>query len=232
MGTGGVFLPPEGYFKAVQDVLDRHDILMIADEVITGFGRTGQWFGCGTYGIRPDIVSLAKGITSAYFPMSASVISNRIWDVLSSASKDHGVVMHGFTYSGHPVGGAIAMANLDIMERDALPARAASLGPVLREALTTKIGDHPFVGDIRSVGLMAAIEFVSDRATRDRLPTGAHKIVSKHAMAEGVLTRALPFLPVNSMSPPLTITEAEIDEATTRYARALAKAVPEIEAMA
>ena len=231
MGTGGVFLPPEGYFAAVQDVLDRHDILMIADEVITGFGRTGQWFGCGTYGIRPDIVSLAKGLTSAYFPMSASLISRRIWDVLAGASEEMGPVMHGFTYSGHPVGGAVAMANIDVMEREDLPARAAALGPDLLDALRQKIGDHPFVGDLRGQGLMVAVEFVADRQTRDRLPAGAHKIVAKHALAEGVLTRALPFLPVNSMSPPLTITAAEIEEAATRYARALERATPEIAAM-
>lgn len=231
MGTGGVFTPPEGYFAKVQEVLDRHDILMIADEVITGFGRTGQWFGSGTYGIRPDIVSLAKGITSAYFPMSASIISNRIWDVLAKASPEMGPVMHGFTYSGHPVGSAIALANIDLMEREALPDRAARLGPVLLEALRTKVGDHPFVGDIRGVGLMAAVEFVADKESKKRLPAGAHKIVSAHAMKEGMLTRALPFLPVTAMSPPLTITEAEIDEATTRYARALANATPEIEAM-
>jgi adenosylmethionine-8-amino-7-oxononanoate aminotransferase len=231
MGTGGVFTPPEGYFAKVQEVLDRHDILMIADEVITGFGRTGQWFGSGTYGIRPDIVSLAKGITSAYFPMSASIISNRIWEVLAKASPEMGPVMHGFTYSGHPVGSAIALANIDLMEREGLPDRAARLGPVLLEALRTKVGDHPFVGDIRGVGLMAAVEFVADKESKKRLPAGAHKIVSAHAMKEGMLTRALPFLPVTAMSPPLAITEAEIDEATTRYARALANATPEIEAM-
>ena len=231
MGTGGVFLPPEGYFASVQEVLDRHDILMIADEVITGFGRTGQWFGCGTYGIRPDIVSLAKGLTSAYFPMSASLISGRIWDVLAHASEEMGPVMHGFTYSGHPVGGAVAMANLDVMEREDLPARAAALGPVLLDALRDKVGDHPYVGDVRGQGLMVAVEFVADRDTRDRLPAGAHKIVAKHALAEGVLTRALPFLPVTSMSPALTITADEVDEATNRYARALERATPEIAAM-
>jgi len=97
MGTGGVFLPPEGYFARLQEVLDQHDILLIADEVITGFGRTGQWFGSGTYGLRPDIVSLAKGLTSAYFPMSASIISTRMWEVFADASDDMGAVMHGFT---------------------------------------------------------------------------------------------------------------------------------------
>ena len=131
MGTGGVLLPPEGYFARVQEVLDRHDILFIADEVITGFGRTGQWFATGLYGLKPDIVTLAKGITSAYFPVSASVISKKIWDVLESASPEYGPVMHGFTYSGHPVGGAIGLANLDIMEREGLIENAARVGPYL-----------------------------------------------------------------------------------------------------
>lgn len=233
MGTGGVFVPPEGYFAKVQALLDTHDILLIADEVITGFGRTGQWFGSGTYGLRPDIVSLAKGLTSAYFPMSASLVSNRIWNVLESASPQMGPVMHGFTYSGHPVGSAVAMANLDIMEREDLPARAATLGPVLRDALVNRIGDHPFVGDIRNSGLMAAVEFVAKRDGRVRFPDGAnpHKIVSKHAMKEGVISRALPFLPINSFSPPLTVSEAEIEEAAARYARALEAATPELNAL-
>ncbi len=116
MGTGGVLLPPAGYFERVQQVLERHDILFIVDEVITGFGRTGQWFATGLYELKPDIVTLAKGLTSAYFPLSASVISSRIWEVLERASPEHGPVMHGFTYSGHPVGGAIGLANLEIMD--------------------------------------------------------------------------------------------------------------------
>ena len=233
MGTGGVFIPPADYFEQVQAVLDRHDILLIADEVITGFGRTGQWFGCGTYGIRPDIVSLAKGLTSAYFPMSASIVSNRIWKVLSDASPEMGPVMHGFTYSGHPVGAAIALANLDLIESEGLVARSADLGPVLLQRLKDKIGDHPYVGDIRGQGLMVGVEYVADRATRAPFPPGPapHKIVAKHATAAGVLTRALPFQHVNSFSPPLSVTEAEIDEATDRYAAALKVATPELDAL-
>lgn len=233
MGTGGVFTPPAGYFEGVQAILDRHDILLIADEVITGFGRTGQWFGSGTYGLRPDFVSLAKGLTSAYFPMSASLVSQRVWDVLESASPQMGAVMHGFTYSGHPVGSAIGLANLDVMQREDLPARAAALGPRLLESLCAKVGGHEFIGDVRGVGLMASVEFVADKATRRRFPEAAapHKLVAKHALAEGVLSRALPFLPVNSFSPPLTITEAEIDEATSRYARALDKATPALRSL-
>lgn len=233
MGTGGVFLPPEGYFAKVQEVLDRHDILLIADEVITGFGRTGTWFASGLYGLRPDIVSLAKGLTSAYFPMSASIISERIWSTLEATSGEMGPFMHGFTYSGHPVGSAIALANLDLFEAEGLVENSARLGPYLVEKLRAAVGDHPYVGDVRGVGLMAAVEFVADKETRRLFPAGSapHRIVAKHATAAGVLTRALPFAPVNSFSPPLTITAADIDEAVGRYAKGLAAATPALQAL-
>ncbi|MCW1934878.1 aminotransferase [Pararhodobacter zhoushanensis] len=226
MGTGGVLLPPEGYFARVQQVLDRHDILLIADEVITGFGRTGQWFGCGTYGLRPDIVSLAKGLTSAYFPMSASIISNRMWEVFAGASEERGAIMHGFTYSGHPVGAAVALANLDVIEREGMVENAARLAPVLLESLREATQGNPHVGDVRGVGLMAGVEFAGFRAGGT-----PHKIVAKHAMQHGVLTRGLPYRPVTSFSPPLCVTEAEIVEAGKRYARALAAAMPELDAL-
>lgn len=233
MGTGGVFLPPADYFARVQQVLDAHDILFVVDEVITGFGRTGQWFGTGTYGLRPDIVSLAKGLTSAYFPMSANVISDRIWSVLERTSAEVGAFMHGFTYSGHPVGSAVALANIDLIERDGLIENTARLAPRLAGALRDRLGDNPFVGDIRSVGLMAGVEFVADRERRTPFPEGSapHRIVARHATEAGVLTRALPFLPVNSFSPPLSITAAEIDEAMDRYVAAVAAAMPELNAL-
>ena len=133
MGTGGVLLPPKGYFEKLQKLLDKHDILFIADEVITGFGRTGHWFATGGMKLKPDIVTLAKGITSAYFPVSASVISEKIWNVLKDASPEFGPVMHGFTYSGHPVGGALGLVNIDIMEREGL-VRAGGRGRPLPAA--------------------------------------------------------------------------------------------------
>lgn len=226
MGTGGVLLPPEGYFARVQALLERHDILLIADEVITGFGRTGQWFGSGTYGLRPDIVSLAKGLTSAYFPMSASIISTRMWEVFARASQERGAVMHGFTYSGHPVGAAIALANLEVIEREGMVENAARLEPVLLEALRASVGDNPHVGDVRGVGLMAGVEFAG-------FPAGSapHRIVARHATEAGILTRALPYLPVTSFSPPLCITEAQIAEAAQRYGRALKAATPALDAL-
>src|SRR5205085_9038478 len=166
MGTGGVFLPPKGYFEQVQQLLAEHDILFIADEVITGFGRTGAWFATGLFGLKPDIVTLAKGITSAYFPLSASVIGERVWRVLEEASPVAGPVMHGFTYSGHPVGGAIGLANLEIIERERLVENAAATGAYFLRQLQDRTADHPYVGSVRGEGLMLAVEFVADKAQR------------------------------------------------------------------
>jgi L-2,4-diaminobutyrate transaminase len=234
MGTGGAFIPPRGYFEQVQDVLDENDILFIADEVITGFGRTGEWFATGLYGLKPDIVSLAKGITSAYFPLSASVIAERVWNVLRDASPEMGPVMHGFTYSGHPVGGAVALANLDIMENEGLIENSAAMGVYFRDRLRERFGDHPYVGEIRGQGLMLAVELVADRATKRFFDHDkwVHRAIQKKAFEEGVMVRALPYAEVISFSPPLCITRAEIDEALDRFARGFDKAMPELRAAA
>jgi L-2,4-diaminobutyrate transaminase len=230
MGTGGVLLPPEGYFDRVQEVLRRHDILFIADEVITGFGRTGQWFATGLYDLKPDIVTLAKGVTSAYFPVSASIISQKIWEVLEAGSAEYGPVMHGFTYSGHPVGGAIGLANLDIIEREGLIEHAARVGSYLLRRLEEQIDDHPYVGDVRGVGLIQAVEFIADKETRRPFDPGSnvHRIVAAKALDLGLMVRPLPFIEVIPFSPPLCITEAECDEAVTLFARALDAATPEL----
>lgn len=234
MGTGGVLIPPDGYFARVQDVLRKHDILFIADEVITGFGRTGQWFATGLYGLEPDIVTLAKGITSAYFPLSASVIGERIWSVLEEASPEHGPVMHGFTYSGHPVGGAVGMANLDVLEGEGLVENAAKVGPYCLEQLRDKVADHPYVGDVRGVGLMMAVEFMADKEKRQPFAPGSnpHRIVSAKGLDHGVMARALPLNEVIAFSPPLCITEAECDEAVEGFARGLEDATPELDRLA
>lgn len=234
MGTGGVVIPPDGYYQRVQELLDEHDILLVLDEVITGFGRLGHWFGTGALGLRPDIVSLAKGLTSAYFPMSATVISDRVWAALREASAQVGTFMHGFTYSGHPVGSAVAMANIDVIEHEGLVAQAAENGPYLLEGLRARLSDHPHIGDIRGVGLMAAVEFVADAETKRRFApeTAPHRLVAKYATEQAVLTRALPYLPVNSFSPPLSITRTEIDNALDRYLEAVRLAQVELTAMA
>jgi L-2,4-diaminobutyrate transaminase len=232
MGTGGVMLPPRGYFEGVQAILVEHDILFIVDEVITGFGRTGEWFATGLFGLKPDIVTLAKGLTSAYLPLSATLIGERVWRVLEETSAATGPFMHGFTYSGHPVCCAIAMATIDAMENEKIVEPVAGLGTYLLQRLHDRIGDNPFVGDIRGLGLMAAVEFVADRETRRDFRPGfmPHKIVSAKARELGLLTRALPYAPVTAFSPPLIITPAEIDDAVDRYALALDASMAELEA--
>jgi L-2,4-diaminobutyrate transaminase len=234
MGTGGVFLPPRGYFERVQEVLAENDILFIADEVITGFGRTGEWFATGLFDLKPDIVTLAKGITSAYFPLSASVISEDIWTVLRDASPEFGPLMHGFTYSGHPVGGAVGLANLDIMEREGLVENSAAMGAYLRDRLQERLADNPFVGDIRGAGLMIAVEFVADKEEPRFFDpqTQVHRVVARKLLGQGLLVRALPYGEIISFSPPLCITRAEIDEVVERVHLGLSRAVPELHELA
>jgi L-2,4-diaminobutyrate transaminase len=234
MGTAGVLMPPKGYFEKLQKVLDKHDILFIADEVITGFGRTGHWFSTGGMKLRPDIVTLAKGITSAYFPVSASVISKKIWDVLEAASPEYGPVMHGFTYSGHPVGAALGLTNLDIMEREGLVQQSADVGAYLLKSLTERVGAHPHVGEVRGAGQMIAVEFIADKSARRFFDpkANAHRIVSAKALEFGVLTRALPFIEVTSFSPPLCMTRTEADEAVDLFGKALDAVTPELAKLA
>jgi L-2,4-diaminobutyrate transaminase len=234
MGTGGVLLPPQGYFHKLQALFERHDILFIADEVITGFGRTGHWFATGGMRLKPDIVTLAKGITSAYFPVSASVISEKIWTVLKQASPEFGPVMHGFTYSGHPVGGALGLVNIDIMEREGLIEQAAEVGAYLQELLRARVGAHPHIGDVRGMGQMVAVEFVADKTARRFFApkAAAHRLVSAKALEFGVLTRALPFIEVNSFSPPLNMTRSDAEDAVERYGKALDAVTPELARLA
>jgi L-2,4-diaminobutyrate transaminase len=234
MGTGGVLLPPADYFARVQKVLREHDILFLVDEVITGFGRTGQWFATGLYELEPDIVTLAKGLTSAYFPLSASVISERIWHVLEKGSPEFGPVMHGFTYSGHPVGGAIGLVNLEIMEKEGMIENAARVGPYMLHRLRDRIGDHPHVGDVRGVGLMNAVEFMADKETRRPFDPASnpHRVVGANALERHLMVRPLPFNEVIPFSPPLCITEAECDEVVERFALALDAATPDLHRLA
>jgi adenosylmethionine-8-amino-7-oxononanoate aminotransferase len=233
MGTGGVIPPPEGYFEGVQALLAEYEILFVADEVITGFGRTGQWFATGRYNLKPDMVILAKGLTSAYQPLSATLVADRVWDVLHRTSAEAGTFMHGFTYSGHPVACAAGLAVIEIMEREKMVAPVAAKGERLIRGLRERLQVNPFVGDIRGAGLMVGVEWVADRATkRDFAGGGGHKLVAGKARQAGVLTRALPWMPVTSFSPPLTITDAQIDQAIDLYAGAVEAAMPELETAA
>lgn len=221
MGAGGVIPPPQGYWPAVQEVLRRHEVLLVADEVICGFGRLGVPFGSLRYGIEPDLMTVAKALTSAYFPVSGAVVSEALWETFAKASPEHGPVAHGHTTSLHPVGAAAALANLDILEREGLLERAARVGPRFQARLRAAVEDHPHVGEVRGEGLIAAVELVADRDTRAPFPAARKTGLAFHEalLEEGVLCRALG----DSLAfcPPLVASEEELDEAIARFARGL-----------
>lgn len=223
MGTGGVIPPPEGYWDLIQAVLTKHAILLIADEVVTGFGRMGTRFGCDFYGIQPDLISIAKGLSSAYLPISGVIVSDRVWEVLLQGSAQHGVFGHGTTYGGHPLCASAALANLDIIEREELVERAADLGPYLLSCLSERLGDHPLVGDVRGAGLLAAVELGRSRERRQPWPdsTKVHQRASAHARTKGVIARAMPGGPVLGYAPPFVITRTEIEQLADVTASAL-----------
>ena len=225
MGTGGVLIPPLGYFEKVQAILDKYDILFIADEVICGFGRLGTWFGTDFYQLKPDLITMAKGLTSAYFPMSAVAVAESIWQVILEHSEETGPFAHGFTYSGHPVGAAVGLANLDIMEGEGLIDNAAHIGPYLKQQLSERLADHPHVGEVRGEGLMLAVELVADRTNKTFFEADLkiHRQVMAQALELGLMVRALPFGDVLSFSPPLTFSETDADETSDIFCRALDK---------
>jgi L-2,4-diaminobutyrate transaminase len=230
IGTGGIIPPPEGYWEAIQAVLRKHDVLIIADEVITGFGRTGTMFGSGHYGIEPDLVSIAKGLTSAYFPLSGAMVSEKVYNVMEAAADRVGVFNHGYTYSGHPIGAAAANAVLDIVEKEDLPGKARSAGAYFQERLKATFAQLPIVGEVRGVGLMGAIEFVADRDTKALFNTD-QKIsarVSKAARDRGLIARAMPYRDVLGFAPPLTTTRSEIDEIIETTERAVRQVMDEL----
>ncbi|MFD2250159.1 L-2,4-diaminobutyrate transaminase [Pseudochelatococcus lubricantis] len=214
LGTGGITPPPEGYWPAIQAVLRKHDVLLIADEVITGFGRTGSLFGSQHYGIEPDLITVAKGLTSAYFPLSGAIVGEKVYAVLEEAADKVGAFSHGYTYSGHPIGAAAANAVLDIVEKENLPGNARAVGAYFQAQLKETFAQLPIVGEVRGVGLMAAIEFVADRESRTlfdpALKIGAR--VSKAARDRGLIARAMPHGDILGFAPPLVVTREEIDE--------------------
>ncbi len=214
MGTGGVLPPPEGYFVEIQKVLDKHDILMIADEVICGFGRLGAPFGSQRYGIRPDIMTMAKGLSSGYLPLSASVINEKIWTVFRDTAPQMASFGHGFTYSAHPTCAAAALANIEIIERENLVENARTMGTLLKARLEETIGDNPIVGDIRGEGMMIGVEFVKDRTLKTPFDLSlkiAGKVQAK-GYENSILLRSLPHRDVIAMSPPLCMTADEVEQ--------------------
>ncbi len=214
MGAGGVRIPPASYWPAVEAICRRHDVLLHADEVITGFGRLGHWFGCDAFGFTPDVVTVAKAITSGYQPLSAVMVNARLRDAFMAG----GEFFHGFTHSGHPVACAVALANLDIMQREGLVERARDhIGPYFAQALRP-LADHPLVGEVRSFGLIAAIELVADKPSRRRF-AGDGTVGTRCrdlCFAHDLVARAVGDTLV--LAPPLVIEEAEVDELVHRIA--------------
>ncbi|WP_026358354.1 aminotransferase [Aureimonas ureilytica] len=214
LGTGGITPPPEGYWEAIQAVLREHDVLLIADEVITGFGRTGSLFGCQHYGIEPDLVTVAKGLTSGYFPLSAAIVGERVYKVIEEGAARVGAFSHGYTYSGHPIGAAAANAVLDIVEKEDLAGRSREVGGYFQERMRATFAQLPIVGEVRGVGLMGAIEFVRDREGKVRFDAGL-KVgarVSKAARERGLIARAMPHGDILGFAPPLVVSRGEVDD--------------------
>jgi putrescine aminotransferase len=223
-GAGGVIIPPESYWPRVQAICRKYGILLICDEVICGFGRLGAWFGFQHYGVEPDLVSMAKGLSSGYLPISAVGVADHIVEALRGAGTDF---IHGYTYSGHPTCAAVALKNIEIMEREDLVGRTAALtGPHLARSLAA-LADHPLVGEARSLGLIGAVEIVSDKTTRSRFggaEGSAGPIVRDICIENGLMIRAVRDTLV--MSPPLVITPTQIDDLVGIIRKSLDQAAP------
>lgn len=216
MGVGGVIVPPDDYFPLVRKICDNYQVLFIADEVITGFGRTGEWFALKHWNVKPDILSFAKAITSGYAQLGGIQISDEIRETMESAA-DTEAYMHGYTYSGHAMACAVGLKNLEIMERENFPKRARDLGKRLLEGLK-KLEEFPFVGEVRGLGLVCGVEIVSDKKSKAADPATAMKIF-KAAEAHGLRSR--PLGNTLAFSPPLSITEDEVDEIVKRLGAAM-----------
>ena len=221
MGAGGVIVPPEGYFDAITAVLDRNDIPLIDDEVITGFGRTGEWFGCGTYGFEPQSMTIAKALSSAYLPISAALLSPELSEIIEQESGKIGTFGHGFTYTGHPVAAAVALKTIEIYQRRDIVGHVRHVAPVFQQRLKA-LAEHPLVGEAVGVGLIGAIELVADKKTKKNFEPAkqAGATLGRFAEEEGLIVRPLLGDRI-AFCPPLVITEAEIGELFDRFERAL-----------
>lgn len=214
LGTGGIVPPPAGYWDAIQQVLKRHDILLIVDEVVTGFGRLGSMFGSLHYNIEADFITIAKGLTSAYAPLSGSIVSDRVWQVLMDGTDENGPIGHGWTYSAHPICAAAGAANLKLIDDLGLIENAETVGAYLNDQLKDALSDHPNVGDIRGEGLLAAVEFVADKDKRTFFDP-AQKVgatVAGNLLKQNVIARAMPGGDILGFAPPLCISKKEVDQ--------------------
>ena len=229
MGAGGGLTPPRTYWEKIQAVIRKYDMLFIADEVICGFGRTGNMWGSQTYDLKPDMISCAKALSAGMQPVSATLINQRLFDAMVDESRKLGNFAHGFTYAGHPVTTAVALETLRIYDEMDMLGHVRRVGPHMQAALA-KLSDHPLVGEVRGVGLLCGIELVEDKQTRKQYDP-ARKVgptVDKHARANGLITR---FVGDRiAFSPPLIITEEEVDQVALRITRALDATWTEIQA--
>ena len=220
MGAGGVIVPPKSYFAKVQAVLDKYDVLLLADEVICGFGRTGNMWGSDTFGMKPDAMTVAKALSSAYLPISGVIVSEDIFAAMVTESEKIGVFAHGFTYSGHPVCAAVALRTLELMEDRNILEHVRAVAPQFQKRLRA-FSDHPLVGEVRGVGLLGAVELVADKATKKPFAPrdGVGAYCGAMAQNHGVIVR--PLVDSIAFCPPLIISESEIDEMFGRFAKAL-----------
>jgi 4-aminobutyrate--pyruvate transaminase len=223
IGAGGVILPPEGYFPKIQEVLDRYDILLIDDEVVCGFHRTNNLFGAQTYNMKPATMTLAKALSSAYLPISATIISGDMYEPMVERSQVNNAFGHGYTYSGHPVAAALSLKNIELMERWNIADHVAQISPIF-EGRFARLGDHPLVGEVRAVGMIGAVELVKNQTDRSRFdkvgPVGLKCFEA--ALDEGLIVRNIG--DSIALCPPLVITESELNEAFDRLERALDRA--------
>lgn len=215
LGTGGIVPPPAGYWEAIQAVLSKHDILLVADEVVTGFGRLGSMFGSDHYGMAPDIITIAKGLTSAYAPLSGSIVSEKVWKVLEQGTDENGPISHGWTYSAHPIGAAAGVANLKLLDELNLLQNAGAVGTYLNETMRAALADHAHVGDVRGEGMLCAVEFVRDRENRaffDAADKIGPQISAKLLEQSNIIARAMPQGDILGFAPPFCLTREEADQ--------------------
>lgn len=230
LGTGGIVPPPEGYWEAIQQVLAKYDVLLIADEVVCGFGRIGTDFGSHFYGMEPDLITVAKGLTSAYQPLSGVIVGDKVWRVLEQGTGEYGPIGHGWTYSGHPLGAAAALANLAIIEREGLTQNAAETGAYLQQQMQATFAEHPLVGNVRGVGLLASLEFSADKRRREHFDP-ALKVgprISAAALEEDLIARAMPHGDILGFAPPLVVSRDEVDDIVARAKRAVDRVTDEL----
>ncbi|MBT8154177.1 aspartate aminotransferase family protein [Epibacterium ulvae] len=229
LGTGGIVPPPAGYWAAIQAVLKKHDILLVADEVVTGFGRLGTMFGSDHYGMEPDIITIAKGLTSAYAPLSGSIISDKVWAVLEQGTDENGPIGHGWTYSAHPIGAAAGVANLKLLDELNLVSNAGEVGAYLNATMAEALGDHPHVGEIRGEGMLCAVEFVKDRDSRTFFDAGdkvGPQISAKLLEQSKIIARAMPQGDILGFAPPFCLSRDEVDQVVAGTVAAVNAVLP------